>query len=227
MNSCSYNEYNCCLHERGNLAKLCLPQQPDQLSAMPSSTLVESSAALRKQQLKVGQQNPLTHITCKQFLQEFASTLSAEQCRQIIVEAFTNRGGIELVMSIMLPQHPDSPEPALPWCQCRKCHVMPPPCENVCCKQVPCVTTLDVFKTNVLNTDVLSIALVSRYDDLADTAEYTPAAYQKTAYRQWTMWQHRYLGRNENVVPSCVVWAVRNKFPDPDGNYQGFKEYMY
>ena len=129
-------------------------------------------------------------------------------------------------MSIVSPQHQESLEPALPWCQCRKCHVMPLPCENVCCKQAPCVTTLDVFETNVLNTDVLSIALVSRCDDLADTAEYTPAAYRKTAYRQWTMWQHGYLGiRNDNVIPACVVWAVRNKFPASDGNYLDCKEY--
>ena len=103
---------------------------------------------------------------------------------------------------------------------------MPLPCENVCCKQVPCVTTLGIFENNVLNTDVLSIALVSRCDDLADTAEYTPAAYRKIAYRQWIMWQHGYLGRYDTkVIPSCVVWAVRNKFPAPGGNYLGFKEY--
>ena len=114
----------------------------------------------------------------------------------------------------------------LPWCKCGRCRPMPTPQENVCCKQRPCITTVDIFRTNVLNTDVLSIAIVGRSDDFADIAEYSPTSYRKTAYRQWIMWQHRYLGRhNRRVIPSCVVWAVQNTYPAPDGVYLGFKEY--
>ena len=98
---------------------------------------------------------------------------------------------------------------------------MPLSAENVCCRQVPCITTTELFD-NILNTDVLSIAIVSGSDALASTPDYSPAGYRKAAYQQWTMWQLGYLG-NRRVVPSCVVWAVRNKYPAPDGIYLGFK----
>ena len=78
----------------------------------------------------------------------------------------------------------------------------------------------------VLDTSVLSIAIVNRSDVFADDLEYSPASYRKAAYRQWILWQHGYLGRaNRRVIPSCVVWAVRDRYPAPDGNYLGFKEY--
>lgn len=83
-----------------------------------------------------------------------------------------------------------------------------------------------IFTTNVLNTDSLSIAIVGRSDDFADTPEYSLASYRKAAYRQWIMWYHGYLGRhNQQMIPSCVVWAVHNAYPAPDGVYLGFKEY--
>ena len=83
----------------------------------------------------------------------------------------------------------------------------------------------ELFNNNVLNTNVLSIAIVSGSDVLASTPDYTPAGYRNSAYQQWTMWQHGYLGRgNRRVVPSCVALAVRNKYPAPDGIYLSFKE---
>ena len=125
---------------------------------------------------------------------------------------------------------PDIPnnQPLPSWCKCGRCREMPIPTENVCCRQQPCITTAAMFNTNVLNTEVLSIsiAIVGRCDDFADLPEYTPTSYRKAAYRQWVMWQHGYLCRhNQKVVPSCVVWAIHNVYPSPDGVYLGFKEY--
>ena len=73
-----------------------------------------------------------------------------------------------------------------------------------------------MFNNNVLNIDVLSIAIVSGSDVLASTPDYNLAGYRKVAYQQCTMWQHGYIGRgNRHVVPSCVALAVRNKYPAP------------
>jgi len=103
---------------------------------------------------------------------------------------------------------------------------MPQPVENVCCRKRQCITTTDFFQSVVLDSNVLSIAIVNRSDVYADTPDYTPASYRKAAYRQWILWQHGYLGRaNRRVIPSCVVWSVRDHYPSPIGVYLGFKEY--
>ena len=116
---------------------------------------------------------------------------------------------------------PQSQSPIDPdWCICGKCREMPTPQENVCCRKRPCVSTSDSFAQLVLQRDVLSIAIVHRADHYVTEPEYTPASYRKAAYRQWTMWQVEYMGRsNRRVIPSCVVWAIRDKYPAPDNNY--------
>jgi hypothetical protein len=47
--------------------------------------------------------------------------------------------------------------------------------------------------------------------------------HRHTSYRQFVMWEHGHLGKNNRVViPCCVVQLIRNKWPSPDGNYTGF-----
>ena len=83
-----------------------------------------------------------------------------------------------------------------------------------------------MFETIVLNRDVLSVAIVHHSDVYRDGRQYEPSDYRKAAYWQWTMWQCGYLGGGvRKVVPSCVVWCVRDKYSAPYGNYLGFKEY--
>ena len=82
------------------------------------------------------------------------------------------------------------------------------------------------FDTVVLNRDVLSVAIEARSDVFADDPECTPASYRKAAYRQFVIWQHGHLGRNnQRVVLSCIVWCIRSKYPAPDGIYMGFRDY--
>ena len=110
------------------------------------------------------------------------------------------------------------------WCICGKCGPMPLSTENVCCRKRPCVIMLEFFESAVLDMNVLSIAIVNRSDVFADDPDYSPSGYRKAAYRQWILWNHGYLGRGRRrVVPSCVVWAVRSRYPAPDGHYLGLR----
>ena len=149
-----------------------------------------------------------------------------------------DRGGIELAKSLLqrnedgsIPESPPSPrQPPLQgtpdWCRCGKCRQMDNPVEHVCCRSTPCVTTSDLFYDICLSRHVLSVGKINRSDFFGDEPEFSPVNYRKVAYRQYIMYQHRYLGRaNQKVVPSCIVWKVRDNFPAPDNNYLGFKEY--
>ena len=119
--------------------------------------------------------------------------LSTEECHRLIVEMFENRGRIELLRSMLehalVTEEDEEPEPPedtnsqpLPWCKCGRCRPMPTHRENVCCKQRLCITTIDIFTTNLLNTDVLSIAIVGRSDYFPVTPEYSLASYRKATY---------------------------------------------
>ena len=83
-----------------------------------------------------------------------------------------------------------------------------------------------ILESTVLDVNVLSIAIINRSDTFVEPVDYSKSSYRKAAYRQFILWRQGHLGRgNRKVVPSSVVWSVRNRFPAPDRMYLGFKEY--
>ena len=103
---------------------------------------------------------------------------------------------------------------------------MQTPRENKCCGHRTCTTTFEDFHLICLEHSVLTVAIHNRADIMADPINYSPASYRKAAYRQYILKEYGHLGRgNRRIIPSCVVWCVRDKYPAPDGQYLGFREY--
>ena len=92
-----------------------------------------------------------------------------EQCCSLIVAAYSIHGGLQLARSILANLNPSPVQPnnQLGWCTCGKCRAMELPIEKLCCKQWPCITTTEFFESVVLDSHVLSVAIVSRCDTFA------------------------------------------------------------
>ena len=152
-----------------------------------------------------------------------------ETCHQALKKTCHSNGVLELLKSVKEGDPPEdeprqSNQPG--WYICGRCRSMSLPAENVYCQKSPCVTTLEFFQLAVLDMNMLSISIVNRSDVFADEPDYTSSGYQKAVYHQWVLWNHEYLGRtNRRVIPLCVVCAVRNRYPAPDRQFLGFKEY--
>uniref|UniRef100_A0A667Y2V3 P2X purinoreceptor 7 intracellular domain-containing protein n=1 Tax=Myripristis murdjan TaxID=586833 RepID=A0A667Y2V3_9TELE len=90
--------------------------------------------------------------------------------------------------------------PGVPWCTCGNCRDMPTDLERKCCGQDPnnCVSLLPHFSQYCLTEGFLRIHRQYREDITV-------------------------LGQgNRRVIPSCCVWRIRDRFPDPQGHYTGF-----
>lgn len=81
---------------------------------------------------------------------------------------------------------------------------------------------------NLVILDPFTLHLQQRFrNDIfardARTQEDVNKSSRHAAYRQFILWIYGRLHRKDRrVVPSCCVKVIRDRYPDPEGNYKGF-----
>ena len=54
---------------------------------------------------------------------------------------------------------------------------------------------------------------------------FSPAKMRNTSYRQYILWFWGKLGyKNRKRIPSCIKWYIRDRYPEENGVYQGYKD---
>ncbi|XP_068098384.1 uncharacterized protein [Hyperolius riggenbachi] len=123
------------------------------------------------------------------------------------------------------------------WCTCNNCTTMPTGIESICCQEIPnvlskmdnlqCILTHAMIPQLCTNEEWARIFLflTHGYNAITLADKDRNRRLRKSIYRAFTGWVHGYLGRGERrPIPSCVVNKVRQAFPDPEGQYAGFKQ---
>lgn len=127
----------------------------------------------------------------------------------------------------------------LTWCSYLECKIEEREIDSLCCKEVAalwekfegvnisCITEVDEFRTLCLNKFVLENVLVGLHNSRGDFLEnnISNRSFRFASYKQFTLWIYKYLGKgNRRVIPSCVLWRIRSKFPEPNGIYVLYRE---
>lgn len=111
------------------------------------------------------------------------------------------------------------------WCKCQKCQEEEDPEDRICCNNKPKNHENPMFERVCLDEQTVEVALINNCDWLNMPRIFSTAKLRNTAYRQYILWYHGKLGyKNRRRIPSCIKWAIRRRYPDPEGKYVGFKE---
>ncbi|XP_021359109.1 P2X purinoceptor 7-like [Mizuhopecten yessoensis] len=124
------------------------------------------------------------------------------------------------------------------WCKCGHCPAMSTEVESICCKEVDqvqvmmdaipgdlsCITLHPGFDAVCLNIYVLQTAYLTFRQYHGQLTDDENKRNRYIAYRQFVRWCWGWLGRHVRIrLPACAVTCIRNAFPAPDGQYNGFK----
>lgn len=139
--------------------------------------------------------------------------MTDEEWKDLLLKAGKKHPSLFMELIETVPHGGYHPQPGATspnWCSCMKCREMPTAVERVCCGRPP----------NSCQSDLL----LYRQDGLAlPVDEDYNKGKRHAAYRQFILWHHGRLGVGvRRVIPSCCVWAIRDKFPDQFGQYHGF-----
>ncbi|XP_038073011.1 P2X purinoceptor 7-like [Patiria miniata] len=166
--------------------------------------------------------------------------LNLEEARDLLFQAAERNPGMLLDILMVHPPPPPVPDQPLEWCTCTHCRQMPTDEECVCCGMSAenCIARHPVSTAHTHYTmmgqilDPMSIALQrALWREVLNPEQ--PANQQPgrenrssrhTAYRCYILWQYNRLGAGvRRVIPSCVVLRIRAAYPDPHGQYTGFR----
>nr|XP_022290919.1 P2X purinoceptor 7-like [Crassostrea virginica] len=156
--------------------------------------------------------------------------MSDEERKQLLIKAGELHPSLLLhIIDRPAPQGGFHPQPSAEtpdWCTCLKCRDMPTQAERICCGRPAnqCQSLLPDFNLLILDDLVLQVAQMYRQDVLAlpQDEDYNKGK-RHAAYRQYILWHHGRLGVGvRRIIPSCCVWAIRDKYPDQYGQYVGF-----
>ena len=127
----------------------------------------------------------------------------------------------------------------LDWCECLQCQNETREIDCLCCQEVAalnekfdensmtCITESTELQTLCLNTAVLKNVLTGLHDARGDHLENVCSnrSLRYAAYKQFTWWVYKNLGKgNRRVIPSYVLWKIRDMFPEVDKQYVLYSE---
>uniref|UniRef100_A0A8C6U9R1 P2X purinoreceptor 7 intracellular domain-containing protein n=1 Tax=Neogobius melanostomus TaxID=47308 RepID=A0A8C6U9R1_9GOBI len=157
--------------------------------------------------------------------------MTLEQAQDVLTRVVDRDPGVLFdILSHSAPPGRNAPtENQPPWCRCAHCREMPTDIEKKCCLHPPehCISTVPHVETYIIQKGVLRLArqLWNELRAMVDGPDHGEdnRQFRHAAYRQYVAWRHGSLGAGRRVViPSCVVWKIRDTFPDPNEHYTGF-----
>ncbi|OCT62874.1 hypothetical protein XELAEV_18043965mg [Xenopus laevis] len=113
---------------------------------------------------------------------------------------------------------------------------MPTPEESFCCREVEklkkyfirgytCITQVEELLQLISEEKILANSYRNLGQVTDKQLQKVRRSMRRDAYRNFTSWTHGSLGPGNRIPePSCVVNLIRGKYPDPDGNYMGFRK---